>query len=69
MQKWSCSSFSPYTRTFVHLILHSSYENRKQAYDIIRRLVNNLRSSEMDISVAMLNGLDFYLEHFQMTVN
>lgn len=62
-------SFSPYTRTFIHLILHSSYEIRKQAYDIIRRLVNNLRSSEMDISVAILNGLDSYLDHFQLTVS
>lgn len=62
-------SFSPYTRTFIHLIVHSSYEIRKQAYDIIRRLVNNLRSTEMDISVAMLNGLEYYLDHFQITVN
>jgi hypothetical protein len=61
--------FSPYTRTFIYLILHSSYEIRKQAYDMIRRLVNNLRSTETDISLAILNGLNSYLEHFQLTVN
>ncbi|CAF3563233.1 unnamed protein product [Rotaria sp. Silwood1] len=57
----------PYTRTFIYLILHSSYEIRKQAYDIIRRLVNNLRSSETDISLALLNGLNSYLDHFQIS--
>ncbi|CAF1278175.1 unnamed protein product [Adineta ricciae] len=55
----------PYTRTFIYIILHSSYEVRKFAYDIIRRLVNNLRSSETDISLALLNGLDSYLDRFQ----
>jgi hypothetical protein len=59
----------PYTRTFIYLILHSSYEVRKQAHDIIRRLVNNLRSSEIDISLAILNGLSSYLDHYQLTVN
>jgi hypothetical protein len=54
---------SSYTRTFIHLILHSNYDVRKSAYDIIRRLVNNLRSSETDISLAMLSGLDVYLDH------
>ncbi|CAF2549669.1 unnamed protein product [Rotaria sp. Silwood2] len=57
----------PYTRTFIYLILHSSYEIRKQAYDIIRRLVNNLRSSETDISLALLNGLNSYLDHFPIS--
>jgi hypothetical protein len=61
--------FRPYTRTFIYLILHSSYEVRKQAYDIIRRLVNNLRSSETDISLAVLNGLSSYLDHYQILVN
>jgi hypothetical protein len=36
---------------------------------MIRRLVNNLRSTETDISLAILNGLNSYLEHFQLTVN
>ena len=58
----------PYTRTFIQLILPSTYEVRKQAYDIIRRLVNNLRSTETEISLAILNGLNSYLEHFQLTV-
>ncbi|CAF1165471.1 unnamed protein product [Adineta steineri] len=57
----------PYTRTFIHLILHSSYEVRKSAYDIIRRLVNNLRSNETDISLALLNALETYFDHFQLT--
>ncbi len=58
----------PYTRTFIYVILHSSYEIRKQAYDIIRRLVNNLRSSETDISIAVLNGLNSYLDHFDLSL-
>lgn len=60
--------FRPYTRTFIYLILNSAYENRKQAYDIIRRLVNNLRSSETDISLAILNSLNSYLEHFDPSI-
>ena len=59
----------PYTRTFIGLILHSTYEVRKQAYDIIRRLVNNLRSSETDISLAIINGLSSYLNHFHPSVS
>ncbi|UJR36911.1 hypothetical protein I4U23_029624 [Adineta vaga] len=57
----------PYTRTFIYIILHSSYEVRKSAYDIIRRLVNNLRSNETDISLALLSGLDSYLDHYQLS--
>lgn len=60
---------SPYTRAFTYLILHSSYEVRKAAYDIIRRLVNNLRSSETDISLALINGLNSQLDHLQPAVN
>jgi len=48
---------TPYTRTFLYLILHSPYDVRKFAFDIIRRLVNNLRSSETDISLAILDNL------------
>ena len=65
----SIKFFSPYTRTFIYLILNSSYEIRKQAYDIIRRLVNNLRSNETDISLAILNGLNSYLDHLSISVN
>ncbi|CAF5141483.1 unnamed protein product, partial [Rotaria magnacalcarata] len=57
----------PYTRTFIYLILHSSYDVRKPAYDIIRRLVNNLRSTDTDISLALLTGLTSFLDHFQIT--
>lgn len=49
--------FRSYTRTFLYLILHSPYDVRKFAFDIIRRLVNNLRSSETDISLAILDNL------------
>ncbi len=31
--------------------------------------MNNLRSTETDISLAILSGLNSYLEHFQLTVN
>ena len=60
---------SPYTRTFIFLILHSSYEVRRQAFDIIRRLANNLRSTETDTGLTLLDGLNICLNHFQTSVN
>ncbi|CAF1354193.1 unnamed protein product, partial [Didymodactylos carnosus] len=58
----------PYTRTFINLIMNTSYDTRRYAYDILRRLVNNLQS-ETDICNSILDSLTSYLEHLSQTMN